>query len=151
MAASTTPDAAGPFVCPECGKTFGRPQGLGAHRRSAHGVKGGSATAARRRSSLTGRSGRRARSGRASAPAAAPVRSATASPAAAATPAVDAGGAGTRRRTARRGAAGRGAGDAVNHDALLGLLYPNGIPAREQVIHAVASWLEEADRLARLR
>ena len=28
------------FVCPECGRDFGRAQGLGAHRRQAHGVIG---------------------------------------------------------------------------------------------------------------
>jgi hypothetical protein len=36
--------------CPECGRVFAGTQGLGAHRRLAHGVEGGSnRTAARRR------------------------------------------------------------------------------------------------------
>jgi hypothetical protein len=39
----------------------------------------------------------------------------------------------------------------VNHDALLESLFPNGIPAREQVIRAVNAWLDEADRLAQMR
>jgi len=39
----------------------------------------------------------------------------------------------------------------VNHDALLQSLFPNGIPARENVIRAVNTWLDEADRLAQMR
>lgn len=42
-------------TCPECGRTFGRPAALGAHRRQAHGVVGASAGArasSRRRQSL---------------------------------------------------------------------------------------------------
>jgi len=30
-------------------------------------------------------------------------------------------------------------------------LFPNGVPAREQTLSAVRSWLDEAERLARLR
>ena len=55
MAASPTPEAATGLVCPECDKTFTRPQGLAAHRRQAHGVIGSSAAAARRRAGTTGR------------------------------------------------------------------------------------------------
>lgn len=40
---------AGELTCPECGKTFGRPAALGAHRRRAHGVVGASAAAATKR------------------------------------------------------------------------------------------------------
>lgn len=29
-----------PHTCPECGSTFSHPQGLGAHRKSVHGVEG---------------------------------------------------------------------------------------------------------------
>jgi hypothetical protein len=39
----------------------------------------------------------------------------------------------------------------VNRDALLSSIFPNGIPPREDVIRAVNSWLDEADRLARIR
>jgi len=37
---------------------------------------------------------------------------------------------------------------AIDRDALLALVYPNGIPARENVIRAISSWLAEAERLA---
>jgi hypothetical protein len=39
----------------------------------------------------------------------------------------------------------------VNRDALLRSLFPNGIPAREEVVRAVNAWLDEADRLAKMR
>ena len=53
--------ASGQFTCPECGRTFTRPQALGAHRRQAHGVVGTSKTATRRKAPLTPTSpGRRA-------------------------------------------------------------------------------------------
>src|SRR5438132_538161 len=44
----------GSLTCPECGRTFTRPQGLGAHRRQAHGVIGTSPTAIRRKSVAAG-------------------------------------------------------------------------------------------------
>ena len=34
---------------------------------------------------------------------------------------------------------------------LFSFLYPNGIPAREEVIRSVNSWLDEAKRLAQMR
>ena len=37
------------FVCPDCGRTFGRAQGLGIHRRTVHGIEGTSKESARRR------------------------------------------------------------------------------------------------------
>ena len=40
---------------------------------------------------------------------------------------------------------------AVDGDALLGVLFPNGIPAKEEVIRAVNSWLDEAERLTQLK
>jgi uncharacterized C2H2 Zn-finger protein len=47
----------GMLVCPECGKTFKRPAGLGAHRNAAHGVAGSSrrarSSAARTRAGKT--------------------------------------------------------------------------------------------------
>ncbi len=41
-------------------------------------------------------------------------------------------------------------GSAVDRDALIAAVYPNGVPARASVIEALAPWLAEADRLARL-
>jgi hypothetical protein len=39
----------------------------------------------------------------------------------------------------------------VNRDGLLRSLFPNGIPAREDAIRQVNAWLDEAERLARMR
>jgi hypothetical protein len=39
----------------------------------------------------------------------------------------------------------------VNRDSLLQSLFPNGIPAREDAIREVNAWLDEAERLARIR
>lgn len=39
----------------------------------------------------------------------------------------------------------------VDRDALLGALFPAGIPPRQDVIGAVNAWLEEAERLSRVR
>ena len=39
----------------------------------------------------------------------------------------------------------------VNRDTLLQALFPAGIPAKESVIRSVNSWLDEAERLARIR
>lgn len=114
--------SSGECACPECGRTFARPQALGAHRRQAHGVVGSSKQA-------RSRSGRRRRANTA---AAAKTRS----------------GASGRRGLANDS---RPARKQVNRDALLQALFPNGIPAREDVIRSVNSWLDEAERLARLR
>lgn len=38
----------------------------------------------------------------------------------------------------------------VNRDQLLQALFPNGVPAREDVIRRVGSWLDEAEQLAKL-
>jgi hypothetical protein len=73
--------------------------------------------------------------------------------------------AGTSARTrARRQTNGRGANGGANgknptrrtstgvdHDRLLETVFPQGIPARQDVIGALNSWLAEADRLARIR
>ena len=40
---------------------------------------------------------------------------------------------------------------AVNRDGLLQSLFPTGIPAREDAIRQVNAWLDEAERLARMR
>jgi uncharacterized C2H2 Zn-finger protein len=39
----------------------------------------------------------------------------------------------------------------INRDELLASVFPAGIPAKEMVIRAVNSWLDEAERLSRLR
>jgi hypothetical protein len=39
----------------------------------------------------------------------------------------------------------------VDRDALLKALFPNGIPAKENVIRALNGWLDDAERLARMR
>jgi C2H2-type zinc finger protein len=36
----------------------------------------------------------------------------------------------------------------VDRDALLGALFPQGVPARAELLVAVSAWLDEADRLA---
>ena len=42
-------------------------------------------------------------------------------------------------------------GGGVNRDTLLQALFPQAIPAKQDVFAAVNSWLEEAERLSRLR
>ncbi len=121
------------FICPECGRTFARAAALGAHRRQAHGVAGASSrsrTAARRSnttsaSSATGRVGRRAAAARRPSP----------------RPRVTVSSSEGRRRPAI----------SADRDVLLKTLFPNGIPPKEEVIRAVNSWLDEAERLARMR
>jgi hypothetical protein len=39
----------------------------------------------------------------------------------------------------------------VDRDALLAALFPTGIPPREDVVSSLNAWLNEAERLARLR
>jgi|SRR5436190_14126929 len=39
----------------------------------------------------------------------------------------------------------------VDRDALLRVVFPNGIPVRDDVIRTVSRWLDEAEMLARLR
>jgi hypothetical protein len=45
----------------------------------------------------------------------------------------------------------RNSGIGINRDALLGTLFPNGLPAKEEVLRATNKWLDEAERLARMR
>src|SRR5262249_38066982 len=54
-----------------------------------------------------------------------------------------------RRRT--RAAVSNATARTIDRDALLRALFPDGIPPREDVIGAANDWLNEADRLARLR
>jgi len=117
------------YICPECARTFSRPQALGAHRRQAHGVAGAS------RNSPAPKSKRRAGKTSAGSSRRAATAKATAAGARAAR---------TRRNTP---AAQR---PSVNRDALLETLFPDGIPAREQVIRALNAWLDEAERLAQM-
>jgi hypothetical protein len=39
----------------------------------------------------------------------------------------------------------------VDRDALLRIVFPNGIPVRDDVIRTVSRWLDEAEMLAQLR
>jgi hypothetical protein len=112
----------GVFVCPECGKSFSRAQALGAHRSRAHGVAGTS-RAARAASGRGAAKRRTARSRQ---------RTQSNSPRA-------------REQSPQRG------GGAVDRDQLLATLFPSGVPAKGSVIEALAPWLEEAERLARMR
>jgi hypothetical protein len=126
---------AGEFVCPDCGRTFKRAAALGAHRSRAHGIAGQSAQARKRRAS-------RSQTSRASAGSTS-TRTTTAT--------------GKRRsalRTTNRAATrspGAGARNGIDRDALLKALFPNGIPAREDVLRAASGWLDDAERLARMR
>lgn len=123
----------GEYVCPECGRAFARPQALGAHRRAAHGIAGTSRSSAPRR----GRRQARATPAQATGAAAAQPRQPSSS----------------RRRTgsSSRRSTTRTERPSADRDALLQALFPNGIPARENVIRAVNAWLDEADRLAKMR
>jgi hypothetical protein len=51
----------------------------------------------------------------------------------------------SRTAVVSRGRIAGGAG--VDRDALLGLVFPNGIPAREEVLRATNRWLAQAERL----
>jgi uncharacterized C2H2 Zn-finger protein len=64
------------------------------------------------------------------------------------------------KRSPRRANAGRRetsaqvaqpSSDGVNRDALLQMLFPNGVPAREDTIRRVTSWLDEAEQLAAVK
>ena len=110
------------FTCPECGREFSRAAALGAHRRQAHGVVGTS------KQKLAGSSN-----------------------------------ASQSRRTSRRGASSTSRVNVNNarptpsspagfdRDQLLGVLFPNGIPARSETLRAVNAWLDEGERLAKAR
>jgi uncharacterized C2H2 Zn-finger protein len=39
----------------------------------------------------------------------------------------------------------------INRDALLQSIFPNGVPAREEVIRRANAWLDEAEQLARTK
>jgi predicted RNA-binding Zn-ribbon protein involved in translation (DUF1610 family) len=110
------------FTCPECGRTFTRAAALGAHRKRAHGVAGQSAQAQRSRARQ--QSAKRSPATKRAAPAASRApRSSTASP----------------------------SGNGINRDTLLKTIFPDGMPAREDVIRAATGWLDDAERLAQMR
>ena len=131
---SATTAVAAELVCPECGKTFTRAASLGAHRNRAHGVAGSSKPASARRNtaSKTGASRRKTATARRTSK-----DSGTSAP--------NASGAGGVRRV-RQLSDGH-----INRDSLLQSLFPTGIPAREDAIREVNAWLDEAERLARMR
>src|SRR6266545_3930972 len=124
----------GEFICPECGRSFARAAALGAHRRSAHGITGASSSAARARANTAS-----VRRGPAPAKTATAARSRAAGRPTSVQP----------RRPRRTTADGQRR--VVNRDALLRSLFPNGIPATEQALQQVNAWLEQAERLTRLR
>jgi hypothetical protein len=39
----------------------------------------------------------------------------------------------------------------IDRDALLRTIFPGGLPAKEEVIQAATGWLDDAERLARMR
>jgi len=39
----------------------------------------------------------------------------------------------------------------VDRDGLLKTLFPSGIPASEEIIRAISSWLDDAERLAQMK
>ena len=119
------------FTCPECGRTFSRAAALGAHRRRAHGVAGASSRS-------------RARSSRSSRTASTRARQQSRRSAGSRTEGPSSSGTTAKRARARTDGP-------VDRDALLEALFPNGIPAKESIIRAVNGWLDEAERLARLR
>lgn len=134
-ASQRSASAGSEFVCPECGRTFTRAAALGAHRSRAHGVAGRSAQATKRRASAgQAPSAKRGSAARTRAGATATPRSAAKTT--------------TGASTRSRARAGR---DGIDRDALLTTLFPGGMPAREEVIRAASSWLDEAERLSQMR
>jgi hypothetical protein len=110
------------FTCPECGRTFTRAASLGAHRHQSHKIPGASNQAS---STATKAITNKTTPTRPSKRRRANRAARTAAPA-----------------TSRQGA---------DRDALLQTLFPNGIPPKESVIRSVNAWLDEAERLTRLR
>ncbi|MEN3343022.1 MAG: hypothetical protein V7644_2426 [Actinomycetota bacterium] len=134
---TTANDNSGEFVCPECGRTFARAAALGAHRSRAHGVAGASRSAARSRGKTTGK-----------APSSRRTSGAARTRAAVTSPRRGRGGSAATQRSRSRA---QGQDGGVDRDALLRSLFPNGIPARAEAIREVNAWLDEAQRLSRLR
>jgi hypothetical protein len=114
------------FVCPECGRSFTRAAALGAHRSRVHGVAGASAQSKNRAAKRSRRNGNTSKAAAATA-----IRASRPRP--------------TRTRQAKPASKG------ADRDALLRTLFPQGIPAKQEIIGSLNIWLEEADRLSRLR
>jgi predicted RNA-binding Zn-ribbon protein involved in translation (DUF1610 family) len=113
------------FVCPECGRTFTRAAALGSHRSRVHGVQGSKSPAAGSVPAISRPQSERTRR--------------TAAPKTTSN--------GSRRARSRRATPA----NTVDRDALLASLFPDGVPPREAVIREVAAWLDQAERLAKLR
>jgi uncharacterized C2H2 Zn-finger protein len=124
--AAQTSSGDGTLTCPECGKTFTRAASLGAHRSRAHGVKGASARRGRGGGSGSNGGATRRRAGTQ---------------------------AQTRPRTVRRArdTSSSASATSVDRDKLLQALFPNGLPAREEVIRRANAWLDDAEQLARMK
>lgn len=118
----------GTLTCPECGKTFNRAASLGAHRSRAHGVRGASSRRTRRAGSAGNGGATRRRGGASVQLSQPPAR---------------------RRRTRRASSSGNAA--EVDRDRLLQTLFPNGLPAREEVIRRANAWLDDAEQLAKMK
>jgi len=56
----------------------------------------------------------------------------------------------TATRRSRQSAAVVGA-NGIDRDVLLKAVFPGGMPPREDVIRAATGWLDDAERLARMR
>jgi predicted RNA-binding Zn-ribbon protein involved in translation (DUF1610 family) len=130
-AANTSQSGGGEFVCPECGRTFTRAAALGAHRSRVHGVAGSSRRSQSRQRPTTRSSAGRRRT--------------------ASSGGRTASGSSSGRRTTSRSSTRAPSDGAVDRDQLLQTLFPSGIPAKANVIRAVNSWLDDAERLARMR
>ena len=130
---------AGEFVCPECGRTFTRAAALGAHRSRVHGVAGVSAKTRSRARRAGGATTNTASAGNR----AGSLTPATRKPRRASATGQASGG----RRGRRSSSAGA---SSVNRDGLLEALFPGGIPARENILREVSTWLDEAERIAKL-
>ena len=138
-ARKTTAARSTTLTCPECGRTFTRAAALGAHRSRVHGVPGSSRTATGSRTKTKGRKtatraivNHKTTTTRKSTPARRKAATSRTSNRGGPSPS------GPRRST-------------VSRDTLLQSLFPNGIPARQEVIQRVNRWLDEAEQLARLR
>jgi len=130
----------GAFVCPECGQSFGRAQALGAHRSRKHGVPGSSRAA--RSSSARKSTGKTATAKRSAA---------TRGTASGRNVAASRGSQSTASASSRRSRSARSDGNQFDRDKLLGVLFPEGVPAKVGVIEALTPWLDEAERLSRMR
>jgi hypothetical protein len=155
-----TSEKSGTLVCPECGRTFTRPASLGAHRNRAHGVAGSSKAAVSASGTTPARAGKRGAAGSRASSTSGVRSKRTASSRKTATTAVASGsrqraaraqGAGSDRPRRTRRSSSDGRRSTVNRDGLLRSLFPTGIPAREDAIRQVNAWLDEAERLARMR